>query len=251
MSTAIQLPALPALVVGQVSHTRKVPLHHAFTHRSYQWLVDLDDLPRLPRWLRPLAGFRAADHLAGGTSGAGIRGDLSHFLSGHGIGLHPTDRVLMLANARVFGHVFNPLTVFWVLRADGSVRSVAFEVHNTYGSRHTYVIEPDQHGRAATDKTFYVSPFNDVSGSYAIRLRLDADQITVAIGLDRGGDRVLTATTRGVPEPATRGALLRVSLTHAFMTHRVSALIRFHGIRLWLRRLPIVARPTPSKEVMS
>ncbi|MGH3975976.1 MAG: DUF1365 family protein, partial [Pseudonocardiaceae bacterium] len=50
---------MPALVVGHVSHSREVPLRHAFRHRSYQWLIDIDDLPRLPFWLRPLAGFRA------------------------------------------------------------------------------------------------------------------------------------------------------------------------------------------------
>ncbi|MCB9414930.1 MAG: DUF1365 family protein [Actinobacteria bacterium] len=72
----LDLPPLPALVVGEVSHTRRVPLHHTFRQRAYQWLVDVDDLPRLPWWLRPLAGFRAADHLDGGRSGGGIRGDV-------------------------------------------------------------------------------------------------------------------------------------------------------------------------------
>ena len=45
-------PNLPALVVGRVSHARHTPLRHAFTHRHYQWLVDLDDLPHLAWPLR-------------------------------------------------------------------------------------------------------------------------------------------------------------------------------------------------------
>ncbi len=106
---------------------------------------------------------------------------------GHGSDLAPADRVLMLANARVLGHVFDPLTVFWVQAVRRSDARVVFEVHNTYGERHAYLLELDEEGRAQTDKVFYVSPFNDVSGSYAIRLRLDPDRISVTVGLDRDG----------------------------------------------------------------
>ncbi|MFE6645327.1 DUF1365 domain-containing protein [Nocardioides sp. NPDC057772] len=241
-------PEVPSLVVGHVSHTREVPVRHAFRHRSYHWLIDVDDPPLLPLWLRPLAGFRVEDHLDGGSSGHGVRGDLGVFLARRGVDLAPTDRVLMLTNARVLGHVFNPLTVFWVQSDDGVLRAVVFEVHNTYGERHAYLLDVDRHGRARTGKAFYVSPFNDMAGTYDIRLQVDPGQVSVTVGLDRDGARVLTATTRGTPEAATRRALLRVSLTHLLMPHRVSALIRFHGIRLWLRRLPVFPRPAPPKE---
>lgn len=244
-------PQVPALVVGHVSHAREIPVRHAFRHRSYQWLVDVDELPRLPLWLRPLAGFRAEDHLDAGASGGGIRGDLEKTLADHGVLVAPTDRVLMLANARVLGHVFDPLTVFWVQQEDGDLRAVVFEVHNTYGGRHAYLLDVDEQGRARTDKTFYVSPFNDVAGSYEIRLRLDPRRVSVTVGYDRDGARVLTATTSGRPERATSRALLRLSLTHLLMPQRVSALIRFHGIRLWLRRLPVIPRLAPQKEATS
>lgn len=220
-----------------------MPVRHAFTHRAYQWLVDVDDLPVLPRWLRPLARFDPADHLDAGASGGGLRGDLEHFLGQRGVRLDPSDRVVMLANARVLGHVFDPLTVWWVVRTDGGLRAVVFEVHNTYRERHAYLLDVDDRGRAETDKRFYVSPFNDVSGRYEIRLRAEPRIISVSIGLDREDDRVLTAVSRGVPEPATPRSLLRVSATHLLMTQRVTALIRLHGVRLWLRRLPVRPRP--------
>ena len=242
-------PEVPALVVGEVTHTRRVPVRHAFRHRSYQWLVDLDDLPELPALLRPLARFVAADHLDGGRLGGGIRGDLVRFLAGRGIAVEPGDRLLMLANARMLGHVFDPLTVFWCLGPWGDLRAAVFEVHNTYGERHAYLLEVDETGRATIDKQFYVSPFNDVSGRYDIRLQLERRRVSVVVGLDRAGERVLTATTRGTPEPATTRALLRVALTHPLMTQRVSALIRFHGIRLW-RRLPVLPRPPHPKEAV-
>lgn len=80
MNAAATLPPVPALVVGQVSHVRRTPVRHSLRHRSYQWLVDVDALPALPRWMRPLATFTARDHLDGGASGGGIRGDLAAFL---------------------------------------------------------------------------------------------------------------------------------------------------------------------------
>ncbi len=251
MIGAVTLPALPSLVVGRVSHARLVPVHHSFTYRTYQWLIDVDDPPRLPAWLRPLAGFKTGDHLEGGDSGGGIRGDLASFLGRHDVELAATDRVLMLANARILGHVFNPLTVFWVLDTADRVRAVVFEVHNTYRERHAYLLDVDADGCADTEKAFYVSPFNDVSGHYRVRMQLDADLVTVAVGLDRHGQRILTATSRGVPQPASTRALLRVSARHLLMTQRITALIRLHGLLLWLRRLPIVRRPVHKKEVVS
>ncbi len=242
-------PPTPALVVGTVSHNRRTPLRHAFTYRHFQWLVDLDAMPRFPWPTGLLARFDVRDHLDGGRLGGGIRGDLERFLARRGVVLETSDRVLMLANARVAGHVFNPLTVYWVLSPTG-LKAVVFEVHNTYGERHAYLLDVDEWGRATTDKEFYVSPFNDVSGRYAVRLRLEPELVSVSVGLDRDGQRVLTATTSGTPQPATRGALLRTTARHLFMTQRVTALIRFHGIRLWLRRLPVLPRPRHSEEAV-
>lgn len=243
-------PTLPALVVGRVTHTRRTPRRHRLDHAHRQWLVDLDHLPVLPRPVRWLARFDAADHLDGGRLGGGIRGDLTRWLDARGVVLDPTDRVLMLAHAREFGHVFDPLTVFWVLDRGGELRAVVLEVHNTYGERHAYLMPPDDHGRARVDKEFYVSPFNDTRGSYAVDVRLSPQKVAVSVGLDRDGERVMTATAVGAPEPATLRSVLRVAARHALMTRRVWLLIRWHGIRLWLAGLPIRPRPTHSPEAV-
>lgn len=241
-------PDLPALVVGRVSHVRHTPLRHAFSYRHYQWLVDLDHLPRLAWPLRALARFDPRDHLDSGREGGGVRGDLTRFLAARGITLASEDRVIMLAHARILGHTFDPLTVFWCLTPAGAVRAVVFEVHNTYGERHAYLLDLDEHGSATVDKRFYVSPFNEISGYYAIRLRLSPTAVAAAIVLKRDDQRVLTATITGTPRPATIPTLLKTSARHLLMTQRVSVLIRVHGIWLWLRRLPIVPRTPCSKE---
>lgn len=237
----VRVPSLPALVVGTVSHHRPGPVRHGFRHEVYQWLVDLDALPDQPRWLRPFTGFSSADHL--GDPHRSIKANVEHFLVQRGIPLGTGGRVVMLANARVLGHVFDPLTVYWCLDRDDALVCVVAEVHNTYGERHVYLLEPDEGGRAATDKEFYVSPFNDLSGRYEMRFTLDRDRVATTIVLRRGGEVVFTATLNGRPVPATRGAVVRQLLTKPLMPQRVSTLIRAHGVLLWLRRLPVVRRP--------
>lgn len=86
----------------------------------------------------------------------------------HGWGFHEdgVPRITMLASARVFGHVFNPPSLFWCHDRAGELRCVVAEVHNTYGERHGYLLETDDAGWASVPKAFYVSPFNDVDGQY-------------------------------------------------------------------------------------
>ena len=52
------MPATAFLYECRVRHVRAAPLRHSFSYRTYQWLADVDDLPRLPRGLRLLADFR-------------------------------------------------------------------------------------------------------------------------------------------------------------------------------------------------
>lgn len=234
-------PALPALVVGQVRHHRAGPVRHGFRHRVYQWLVDVDDLPTPAWYLRPFATFQAADHL--GDPRRTLRDNVHDYLALHGIQLGERGRVLMLANARVLGHVFDPLTVFWCLRGDGELECVVAEVHNTYAERHVYLLRPDAGGRATADKQFYVSPFNEVAGRYDMRFTLGRERVAATITLLREGTPMFTASFTGRPVPASTRATVRQILTNPLMPQQVSVLIRAHGIWLWLRRLPVVRRP--------
>jgi DUF1365 family protein len=235
-----QLPALPALVAGQVTHRRPGPVHHAFRHRVYQWLIDLDAVPRQPWYLRPFAHFSSKDHL--GDPHLTIKGNIENYLARRGVDLGDRGRVLMLANARVLGHVFDPLSVFWCYGSSGRLACVVAEVHNTYRERHAYLLHPDEVGVAVTGKGFHVSPFFDVNGSYELRFTLTPDRVSTAVTLRREGAVAFSAAFRGRPEPATRRTVARLLIRQPLMTQRVSALIRVHGIWLWLRGLPIRPR---------
>ena len=238
----VTVPPLPALIVGAVHHTRHRPKLHRFSNKHYQWLIDLDAPPRLSGMLRAFSDLRPEDHLSGPSTLAALKVEAIATVRAAGIDTEQVDRVILLAHARVLGHVFDPMSVFWCLTATSEVVAAVIEVHNTYSGRHAYVVVPAADGTASVDKDFYVSPFNDTSGSYAVRLAMSAQRVTAMVQLVRDEAPVLTATVTGAPIPATPANLRRMIRRTPLMTHRVSALIRMHGIYLWLRRLPVQSR---------
>ncbi|MFE1169244.1 DUF1365 domain-containing protein [Nocardiopsis sp. NPDC058789] len=233
---------IPALYEATVRHARAEPVRHAFAHRTYYWLIDLDAPPRLPWPLRALAGFHPADH--GDGRAATLRSDMVLYLREHGIDLHG-GRVVMLAHARVFGHVFNPLTVYWCHDPDGAPRAVVAEVHNTYGDRHRYLLHPDRRGRATVPKALFVSPFNGVDGEYRLSLPEPDERLALTVALHREGHPPFTASVHGRRRPATLAQLLRLSARHPWAPLVNAVRIRVHGIRLHLRGLPFRPRPEP------
>ncbi|MGX1545476.1 DUF1365 domain-containing protein [Streptomyces adustus] len=233
-------PGPPALYPCTITHVRRAPKRYVLRHRTYLWLVDLDHLPVLARPLRPLARFRARDHFTGRAPS--IRAALDGFLAEHGIDLRG-GRVLMVAHARVLGHVFNPLTLYWCHGHDGGLRCVVAEVHNTYGERHAYLLHTDAAGSATVVKNFYVSPFHPVDGHYEMRLPPPGQRLRLSVTLQRPDSPPFTALVHGTRRDVTATALLRLSLRYPWSTLIVSAAIRFHGIRLFLRGLPVQPRP--------
>ena len=229
----------PAVYRVRVSHARTERVRHAFRYRHSLWLVDLDALPQLPRGLRWLASFAARDHF--GDPAATWRANVEAFLAVNDVHLDD-GRVVALTGPRSSGYVFNPLTTYWCHHADGRLRAVVAEVHNTYGERHCYLLRPDAEGRDTADKAFYVSPFFTVDGCYEIRCPEPGDTVDVSVTLHREGRPVFTARVAGKRENPGRSALA-MALRHPLASHRVMALIRFEGLRLWSRRVPVVARP--------
>ncbi|MEU5317052.1 DUF1365 domain-containing protein [Streptomyces sp. NPDC021056] len=237
------MSTVPALYPCTIAHVRTTPRRYALRHRTYMWLVDPDRPPRLPLPLRPFARFDPRDHFTGDRPT--IRAGLDAFLAEHGVDLDG-GRVLMLTHARVLGYVFNPLTLYWCHGPAGELRCVVAEVHNTYGGRHGYLLHPDEAGaekELRTDKAFYVSPFFPVDGRYRMRLPPPGARLDVTVHLDREGGRAFTATVRGTRRAVSTASLLRLALRHPWSTLAVSAAIRAHGIRLYLRGLPVQPRP--------
>lgn len=234
-----------ALYLTRIEHVRRAPVRNTFSYKSYSWFVDLDALPELPRILRPLASFDSRDHL--GDPNATIRRNVDAFLAENGVDLDG-GRITMLASARVLGHTFNPLSVYWCHDRAGDLRCVVAEVHNTYGERYRYLLNTDHRGAVRTNKEFYVSPFNEVDGEYSMRLPEPGAALRLSIVLERPGRPSFVATVHGRRREVTTRSILRTALEIPIAPLRVVIQIRWQGIRLWARGLKIVPKPTPPGE---
>jgi uncharacterized protein len=97
-------------------------------------------------------------------------------------------------------------------------------------------VHPDGHGRARVDKELYVSPFHGTDGWYDISVPVPVGDLLVSVSLhtDDGATFSVTQTGR-----RTRASVLRA----APQAIRGALQIRSHGIRLWVRRLPVQPRP--------
>ncbi|MCV7227695.1 DUF1365 domain-containing protein [Mycolicibacterium komossense] len=233
----------PAIYRTRITHLRRAPVHHYFEHKSYSWYVDIDHLPELPAWLRPFARFEARDHLHPCDSGGPdtLRSRVDAFLAGHGIEL-PGGQITALMQARVLGYVFNPLSIFWCHDAEGTLRAVVAEVHNTYGGRHAYLLPPDESRAVMVTKKLYVSPFNEVDGYYLVRAPRPAADLDVTISLHRENQPAFVATLRGKRLKAGSASVARMQFVAPVAPLMGALGIRVQGITLWLRRVPLVPR---------
>ncbi|MCZ7660171.1 MAG: DUF1365 family protein [Xanthobacteraceae bacterium] len=165
-----------SLYVGAVMHRRLRPRPHRFRYRAYWLLLDLDELDQLARRLRWFSHNRAnavslhdADH--GDGSATPLRAQIARRLAAEGIDLEG-GRVQLLCMPRTLGYCFNPLSVYFCHRGDGALAAVIYEVHNTFGARHSYVLPAAGAGavRQHCRKSFYVSPFLDMELRYDFRV---------------------------------------------------------------------------------
>ena len=230
----------------RITHLRRAPVHHYFEHRSYSWFVDLDALPRLPRWLRPFARFDSHDHLWG-SQGDTLRDRVDAFLADRGIVLDG-GRVTALMHATVLGYVFNPLSMYWCHDARGVLRYVIAEVHNTHGGRHAYLLPPSDDRPAMVSKKLYASPFNGVDGHYLVRAPEPDDELDIRISLHRDNQPAFVATMRGTSMPAGIGQILAMQIVAPLAPLMNALAMRVQGILLWMRRVPVMPRPSAQRE---
>lgn len=221
-------PALtsPMLYEAVVTHARRAPIENSFRYRTSYWLVDFDQLPKPTGWRRWFGAMRYEDHL-----------DVRDVLARRGIA---ADRILMLAAARTFGYVFDPITVLWCYDQAGEPTAVVAEVHNTYGDRHAYVLEPGSTDATEIGKEMYVSPFYPVDGRYRIRVSEPGSSLSVSVTLDRDGDPPFVATMRGERQSVSVRTVVRSALRYS--SARTSVLIRWQALKLWIRGLEVQPR---------
>ena len=221
---------------------RADPVRHEVRHRSYQWFVDLDELPRLPHGLRRLARFESRDHL--GDPARSLRANVDAYLASTGIDLRG-GRITMLTNARSVGYVFNPLTLYWCHDAGRCIRSASSPRCTTpTGSGTGTCCDTDDAGRV--DDREAVLRLAVLSGR-----RLVPDEPARARREARPHDHVAPAwsaarsprPSAASPFPSATRTVVAAALRHPLETWVVRALITVHGIRLWRKGLAVQPRP--------
>lgn len=228
----------PALYRTRVTHLRRAPVHHYFEHHGYSWYVDLDELPRLPRWLAPFATFDATDHFSGAPDDT-LRQRVDEFLADRGVDLGG-GRITALLQARVLGYAFNPLSLFWCHDADGVLRHVVAEMHNGHGERHAYLLPPNGDVPVMVRKRLYVSPYNGVDGYYLVRAPRPDDQLDVTMSLHRDQQPAFVVTLRGNRRTVRVREVLRLQLVAPLAPLMGALGNRVQIATLWLRRVPVV-----------
>jgi uncharacterized protein len=238
-----------ALYRTRVTHLRRAPVHHYFEHHGYSWYVDVDELPELPRWGRPFARFDPADHFSGGPNDS-LRQRIDGFLAEHGI--HPCGgKITALLQARVLGYAFNPLSLYWCHDADGVVRHVVAEVHNTRGRRHAYVLPPAGDRPAMVRKRHSASPFNAVDGYYLVHAPRPGTELDVRISLHRENQPAFVVTLRGTRRRAGIGELLWLQVVAPLAPLMGALGFRVQTITLRLRGLSPVSAGDDEHETCS
>lgn len=243
-----------ALYTGTVMHQRLRPRRHHLSYGVFYLLLDLDEIGTLARssWLfrrgrLGLFSFNSRDY--GDRSDTPLRLQIERHL--HGAGLAPDGGTIrLLTLPRILGYAFNPISVYFCHRRNGELAAVLYEVTNTFGDRHSYLIPvelPDTVIRQHSKKALHVSPFLDNDLQYTFRLVPPAERIKLAVtGHDDQGPIIvaaLDATRRELNDAALLGALFAYPL----MTLKVIAAIHWEALRLWLRGLAVHRRPAPPK----
>jgi len=253
-------PAQPAdaaaLYVGDVMHARLKPMGHRFSYRVMSLLIDLDRLADADRQSAlfgvnraALYSFHEADH--GKRDGSSLRAWAQLRAAERGVDL-TGGRVLLLCYPRLLGYAFNPLSVYFCYRADGELALLIYEVRNTFGDIHPYVLPvapgeiSDAGVRQQQDKLFYVSPFIEMAMRYHFRVRPPGARVQLRI-LETGCEGpLLAATFNGSHRALNTKGLLRAFFALPLVTIKIIAAIHWEALRLWLKgarqtrgRLPV------------
>jgi DUF1365 family protein len=238
-----------ALYSGLVVHQRFKPRRHRLRYRLAQILFDLDAMPALRLFSHNrfnLVSFHDRDHLDG--SNTDLRTQVRQVLTD--AGLRPDGGAIrLLCMPRILGHAFNPISVFFCHRENGDLMALLYEVNNTFGQRHTYLIPVQDPNATAIrqhcDKAFYVSPFMRMDMTYAFRVVPPGETTAIVVHGDDQEGRVITAAFAGRRETLTDKALVRMLLRHGVLSLKVLGAIHWEAAKLWLKGLRIQPRPAP------
>lgn len=253
-------PLTSALYAGHVTHARVRPRQHRLAYDIWSLLIDLDELPALARRFRLLSidrfnlfSFNARDR--GDGSGRDLRAQVEAHMAAAGL-VADGGRILLLTMPRVLGWAFNPLSVFFCYRRSGEMAAILWEVDNTFGERHGYLIpacgaEDDGELRQTCAKRFYVSPFMDMDLTYTFGVRPPGERFSIRIEAADAEGAVLIARHAGRRHELSDRALLAAFAALPLQTLRVLGAIHWEALKIWRKGVALRERPPPPATLVS
>lgn len=228
---------------GRVSHRRLRPIGHCFSYRVFSMLTDIDRIGEAAESLQFFSRNRFnlfslfdRDHADGTDAPASqaVRGILKK------AGFSGAGRILLLCYPRILGYVFNPLSVYYCHDRAGRLEAVIYEVRNTFGGKHSYLIGADAGAgviHQSADKALHVSPFMDMDQRYEFRLTRPSEDLSILIRQSDADGPIFNASFSGVREAMTDRALLAAFFRYPLMTLKVIVAIHWEAARLLAKGL--------------
>jgi DUF1365 family protein len=246
------------LYSGVVTHARLRPRVHRLRYKIFMILIDLDEAAALSGKLKlfsynkpGLIALNDRDHLDGSDTPLAdqVREELAR--AGLDFGGGP---VRLLCMPRVLGFVFNPISVYFCHRADGRLGAILYEVNNTFGQRHAYLIPvrpqdcTDGEVAQSCDKRFHVSPFMDMAMRYHFATAVPGEDVRLAVDSEDASGPMFTAGFRGLRRDLSDGAVARAVLAHPMLALAVLAAIHWEAIKMLMKGLRLKPMPPAPAE---
>ena len=233
---------------GKVIHKRFKPKEHYFKYNVFSLLIDLDELDIIQNKIKifsynkfNIISFFDIDH--GPRDGTSIRQWISKNLKD--LGIHNNKiKIKLLCYPRIFGYVFNPLSVFFIYDKNLKLISIFYEVKNTFGEQHTYLFKAsdDKTIKNNCSKKFHVSPFIEMECNYYFRVLKPSDKMSVIIDQSDNNGKLLYASQDGVAKELNQKNLIISYICHPLMTFKIIAAIHFEAFKLWLKGIKFVKK---------
>jgi len=242
---------------GKVIHRRFKPKEHYFKYNVFSLLIDIDELEIIENKIKifsynkfNIISFFEKDH--GPRDGTSLKEWVIKNLNDIGI---DNDRIQikLFCYPRIFGYVFNPLSVFFIYDENSRLISILYEVKNTFGEQHTYIFKTDDEKVIVNDctKKFHVSPFIEMECHYYFRVLKPSDKISVIIDqIDKDG-KLLYASQDGKAKELNEKNLLFSYISHPLMTFKIIAAIHYEALKLWLKGIKVIKKKFKMKNNIS
>ena len=234
---------------GKVIHKRFKPKEHFFKYSVFSLLIDLSELNQLDKEIKffsfnkfNLISFYEKDH--GSRNGSSLVAWVKKNLEANNI-YFKNVKIKLLCYPRIFGYVFNPLSVFFIYNSNEKLISILYEVKNTFGEQHTYIFKVDddlklfQHN---CSKKFHVSPFIEMDCNYFFRILKPEDKMSVVIDQYQANEKILYASQDGKRVDFNSKELLKSYLKHPLMTFKIISAIHFEAFKLWTKGIKFIKK---------